>query len=168
MKKIITILVGIVLIASCKKDEPTAPKPEKVYWGNAIYNPADVTMDYSTYLSYPQVTGSDVIGLQPGSTDGQPSKSDQEMIIGDTCYFIKIQKKQGACYLNNITSPVKGVFTSARTIKLQPCTWGDLIMVRGSVTLNDDNSIDVEYTDSLRYDINVVNHYKIHYEKNNQ
>lgn len=165
------VLCAMVLyLTACKKDKDQESKPAMIYWGNAIYNPSDVTRDFSSYQSYPIImpkigVRGDVIVLQPKSTNNSPSKSFKDMIIGDTCYFESVFNNSGLCYLYNITSKVEAVFVTIRKIKLDTCSWGNFKLVRGSAILNDDNSVDLEYTDSIKDGSFGVNHYKIHYTK---
>lgn len=168
MKAIIRIIITLFVLGTiaCKKDSPT-PQRVKIYWGNAIYNPAEIIRDYSTYQSYPISLGNDVIALQPKMTEGLPSLSFDKMIVGDTCYLTGINKTFGLTYLYNITNKVKGVFVTNKLIHLDTCTWNNSILVRGSIKLNDDNSIDLEYTDSIKDNTNSINHYKVHYQKHN-
>lgn len=163
------VIIGFVFcVTGCKKDESVVAKTNKIYWGNAIYNPSDITRDFSTYQSYPTVVANTIIGLQPKDTYLLPSKPADEMPIDSICNTILISSQFGYTYMNNITTLVKGRFTSSRTIKLDTCNWDNYKLVRGTIKLNEDNSIDVEYTDSIKDGTTGINHYSCHYTKHDK
>lgn len=169
MRKLILFTMVLLLTVACNKESSVQPTElNKVYWGNAIYNPSTVTRDYSTFETYPMIMpnsgiNGDVIVLQPKLTLGLPSKSADEMIIGDTCYSTGVNNNFGLCYLYNITTKVKGCFITNRLIQLDTCSWSNHKLISGTMKLNDDNSVDVEYTDST-YNIG-SSHYTVHYTK---
>lgn len=163
----ITILMIVFIlghmIQSCTKIKEETPQPYKVYWGNAIYNYGKIIRDSSTYQSYPYtITPTDDICLIPRTND---FKSADLMVVGDTCDFSPIATINGICYLNDITSKVKGTFVSTRLLRICACKWNNKALTEGTIKLNQDNSIDVEYTDSLLTTVNDINHYKIHFSK---
>ncbi len=163
MKQLLTFTMVLLLIVACKKESPIASKPRGVYWGNLTYLYAKVIRDSSTYQSYPIMeTYSDCVEIDPRVN---PYKSADLTEIGSKCDFHAEYKPYTPeiCYLYNITTPMTGTFTSTRTMKIDTVSWNGHKLVRGSIKLYDDNSIDVEYTDSLLVIGNKINHYKIHY-----
>lgn len=165
--KIISLTI-IIAFVSCKKEKTVDPKkPIDVYWGDLTYIGGRVIRDSSTYQLFPAIeTNSDCIDLKPRVNNLQ---SASETSVGSKCDFRDEYKPYSPdiCYLYKITTPMTGTFTSTRTMKIDPVVWNGIKLTKGSIRLNNDNSIDVEYTDSvclppLSAKIR-MNHYKIHY-----
>lgn len=169
MKKVKAVsFILIVFIFACKKEATVEPKPRGVYWGDLTYIGGRVIRDSSTYQSYPVMeTTNDCVDLKPRINC---YLSADLTAIGSKCDFRDEYKPYSPdiCYLYNITTPMTGTFTSTRTMKIDPVTWKGVKLTKGTIILNDDNSIDVEYTDSVCADplsakLKKMNHYKIHY-----
>ncbi|MGZ4053385.1 MAG: hypothetical protein ACXVPU_06265 [Bacteroidia bacterium] len=164
MKKLTFITLVVLLIVACKKEKTIEPKPRGVYWGDLTYLHGKVIRDSSTYQSYPVIeTTNDCVDLKPRVNCYQSADLTQ---VGSKCDFHTEYKPYSIeiCYLYNITTAMTGTFTSTRTMKIDTVSWNGIKLTKGTVKLNNDNSIDVEYTDSLLTGINKINHYDIHYD----
>ena len=164
MKKVTVLIVIIICITSCKKETTSPSSEKKIYWGNAIYNNGVIIRDASNYQSYPDtLTYGSTINLIPSHNDYKPYN---EMVIGDLIEFYPINTYVGTCYLNNITKQVKGVFTTTTNVTLDTIRWSGTKLINGTMKLNMDNTVDIEYTDSVLDGSGHTNHYKIlHFKK---
>lgn len=163
MKQLLIITLALLLVVACKKESQLQPKVRGVYWGNLTYLYGKVMRDSSTYQSYPVMEAySDCVEIDPLVN---PYKSADLTVIGDKCRFHDEYKPYTPeiCYLYNITTPMTGTFTSTRSMNIDTISWNGHKLVKGTIVLNDDNSIDVKYTDSLLVTGNKINYYKVHY-----
>lgn len=153
----ITILIIVLSIfTSCKKEkdiEPTEEPKKDIHWQGAYQG--EIQLDYSSYVKYPQNVGKVIISLV---TSIDPSITYENTPIG---IVIKIP--------NSTPLPPSNVEIIGNTItktkiQLNPTDWktgNSPCKLRGSITLNTtDNSIEIEYTDSVLNNFNQYSHYK--------
>lgn len=165
--KLLTILItGLVFcITACKKDESVVAKTDKIYWGNAIYGHGMIIRDNSTYQLYPDTLKRNAcLILIPRVNDYMPYT---ETNVGSTIDFAPVGDNINGqfeyYYLYNIANPIKGYFTTTTNVSIDSMSYGNIKLYGGTITLNMDNSINLEYTDSI---IGIgSNHYNIRYTK---
>lgn len=169
MKKLLLISMLFTIVIACKKEKGLEPDPtiQSVVKWDGIY-----TAKY-THNLFEDATIYTYIG-EPIKLYTKSNQPYSNINIGDTVYFQKPAYYH--YYLYDIDNPVKAVFISQTTAILDTVSWSynsncacHTILKRGTLTLNMDNSVDIDYIDSL--DIPVVNlqgrtrHFKVHCTK---